>query len=438
MEKKQENDDYSFMQEQIKKRPINKRKLIKRAFTTGAMAIMFGIIASLVFILLEPLLTKMVSPKEEKVAISLPDPTLPEETNEILPENMVQEQQDLEKKEGDTEPIASSIQKSEIEIEDYQKLYGKLASLAEETKKSMVIVNGSTSEVDWFSNVIEKKSSVSGLLVADNGKDLFIISNYSLISSSTEYDIEFGTGEEVEGTLVGFDKATNIAVFSVPLSSVSSKTKEQIVYANLGNSNIGNREGDVVIAIGDPMGYSASIGYGIITSLSTVVYTPDHNYKLITTDIYGSRNAEGFLINTKGQVLGVLNQKYNNSDLSNQISAIGVSELRRVVEDISNGAEKAYLGITMVDITEQAIQNGVPDGVFIRKVEMDSPAMETGIAPGDILTRIGTDFVNTVSAVEVNMRNRKPGDEVILTLLRQSGDEYKEINVKVTLQEKTD
>ncbi len=438
MEKKQENDDYSFMQEQIKKRPINKRKLIKRAFTTGAMAIMFGIIASLVFILLEPLLTKMVSPKEEKVAISLPDPTLPEETNEILPENMVQEQQDLEKKEGDTEPIASSIQKSEIEIEDYQKLYGKLASLAEETKKSMVIVNGSTSEVDWFSNVIEKKSSVSGLLVADNGKDLFIISNYSLISSSTEYDIEFGTGEEVEGTLVGFDKATNIAVFSVPLSSVSSKTIEQIVYANLGNSNIGNREGDVVIAIGDPMGYSASIGYGIITSLSTVVYTPDHNYKLITTDIYGSRNAEGFLINTKGQILGVLNQKYNNSDLSNQISAIGVSELRRVVEDISNGAEKAYLGITMVDITEQAIQNGVPDGVFIRKVEMDSPAMETGIAPGDILTRIGTDFVNTVSAVEVNMRNRKPGDEVILTLLRQSGDEYKEINVKVTLQEKTD
>ncbi|MBR4581785.1 MAG: hypothetical protein IKO32_11185, partial [Lachnospiraceae bacterium] len=133
MEKKQENDDYSFMQEQIKKRPINKRKLIKRAFTTGAMAIMFGIIASLVFILLEPLLTKMVSPKEEQVAISLPDPTLPEETNEILPENMVQEQQDLEKKESDTEPIASSIQKSEIEIEDYQKLYGKLASLAEET-----------------------------------------------------------------------------------------------------------------------------------------------------------------------------------------------------------------------------------------------------------------------------------------------------------------
>ena len=66
MEKKQENDDYSFMQEQIKKRPINKRKLIKRAFTTGAMAIMFGIIASLGVYFAGTALTKLVSPKEEK------------------------------------------------------------------------------------------------------------------------------------------------------------------------------------------------------------------------------------------------------------------------------------------------------------------------------------------------------------------------------------
>ena len=437
MEKKQENDDYSFMQEQIKKRPINKRKLFKRAFTTGAMAIMFGIVASLAFILLEPILTKMVSPKEEKVSISLPDPTLPEEVNEVLPEDMVKEQQELDKEEP-SEPVASSIQKSEIEIEDYQKLYGKLASLAEEVKKSMVVVNGSSSEVDWFSNVYEKKSSVSGLIVADNGTDLYIVSNYSFLASCTEIDIVFPTGEETEGTLVAYDKDTNIAVICVPLTQITSVTKEQLVYASLGNSNIGNREGDVVIAVGDPMGYSDSVGYGIITSCSTVVYTPDHNYKLITTDIYGSRNAEGFLINTKGQIIGVLNQKYNNADLSNQISAIGISELRKIVEDLSNGIQRPYLGITMVDITESAIRSGVPDGVFIRKVDIDSPAMETGIAAGDILTAIGTDSLHSVSAVELNLRNHKPGDELILTLLRQSGNEYKKINVKVTLTEKTE
>ena len=296
MEKKQENDDYSFMQEQIKKRPINKRKLIKRTFTTGALAIMFGVIASLVFILLEPTLTKLVSPKEEKPTISLPDTTLPEEVNEVLPEDMIQDQQELDEKDKPAEPtlpIMSSIQKTDLEIEDYQKLYGKLSSLAEDTKQGMVTVTGSSSDVDWFSNVYEKKSSVSGIMVADNGTDVFIVTNYSYLSTAEEIDVTFPTGEVIQATPVAHDKATNIMILSIPVSYVPKDEEGEITYATLGNSNVGNHLGDVVLAIGDPMGYSDSLGYGIITSLGTPINTTDHNYKLITTDIYGSKNAEG-------------------------------------------------------------------------------------------------------------------------------------------------
>ena len=388
MEKKQENDDYSFMQEQIKKRPINKRKLIKRTITTGALAIMFGVIASLVFILLEPTLTKLVSPKEEKPTISLPDTTLPEEVNEVLPEDMIQDQQELDEKDKPAEPtlpIMSSIQKTDLEIEDYQKLYGKLSSLAEETKQGMVTVTGSSSDVDWFSNVYEKKSSVSGIMVADNGTDVFIVTNYSYLSTAEEIDVTFPTGEVIQATPVAHDKATNIMILSIPVSYVPKDENGEITYATLGNSNVGNHLGDVVLAIGDPMGYSDSLGYGIITSLGTPINTTDHNYKLITTDIYGSKNAEGYLINTKGQVIGIINQKYNNNDLGNQISAIGISELKHLIEDLSNGVERTSLGITMVEITPQAIENGIPEGAFVRKVELDSPAMEVGIAAGDII-----------------------------------------------------
>ena len=391
MEKKQENDDYSFMQEQIKKRPINKRKLIKRTFTTGALAIMFGVIASLVFILLEPTLTKLVSPKEEKPTISLPDTTLPEEVNEVLPEDMIQDQQELDEKDKPSEPtlpIMSSIQKTDLEIEDYQKLYGKLSSLAEDTKQGMVTVTGSSSDVDWFSNVYEKKSSVSGIMVADNGTDVFIVTNYSYLSTAEEIDVTFPTGEVIQATPVAHDKATNIMILSIPVSYVPKDEEGEITYATLGNSNVGNHLGDVVLAIGDPMGYSDSLGYGIITSLGTPINTTDHNYKLITTDIYGSKNAEGYLINTKGQVIGIINQKYNNNDLGNQISAIGISELKHLIEDLSNDVERTFLGITMVEITPQAIENGIPEGAFVRKVELDSPAMEVGIAAGDIIVAL--------------------------------------------------
>ena len=429
------------MQEQIKKRPINKRKLIKRTITTGALAIMFGVIASLVFILLEPALTKLVSPKEEKPTISLPDTTLPEEVNEVLPEDMIQDQQELDEKDKPAEPtlpIMSSIQKTDLEIEDYQKLYGKLSSLAEETKQGMVTVTGSSSDVDWFSNVYEKKSSVSGIMVADNGTDVFIVTNYSYLSTAEEIDVTFPTGEVIQATPVAHDKATNIMILSIPVSYVPKDEYGEITYATLGNSNVGNHLGDVVLAIGDPMGYSDSLGYGIITSLGTPINTTDHNYKLITTDIYGSKNAEGYLINTKGQVIGIINQKYNNNDLGNQISAIGISELKHLIEDLSNGVERTSLGITMVEITPQAIENGIPEGAFVRKVEIDSPAMEVGIAAGDIIVGLDGSKMGSAAEVEESLRKYKPDDEVPLTLLRSAGDEYKEINVTVKLGLRTE
>ena len=441
MEKKQENDDYSFMQEQIKKRPINRKKLFKRAFTTGAMAIMFGIVASLAFILLEPVFTKLVSPKEEKAAISLPDTTLPEEKNEVLPEDMIQDEQELEEKDKPAEkpePVASSIQKPELEIDDYQKMYGKLASLADEVGESMVVVNGFSSDMDWFSNVYEKKSSVSGLLIADNGTDLYIASNYSFLSSATDIDVTFREGENYKGSIVSYDKATNLVIIAVPLSAVASETKENLTYASLGNSNVGNRVGDMVLAVGDPMGYSSSVSYGIITSIGTPINAVDRNYRLITTDIYGSRNAEGYLVNTKGQIIGIINQKYNNSDLSNQISAIGISELRSLIEDLSNQTARPYLGVTLSEITPQAVENGIPEGAFIRKVEMKSPAMEVGIAPGDILTGINDTEVKTAKEAEDAVRALKPEDEAQITICRATQNEYKEVTVKVTLGVKTE
>lgn len=437
MEKKQENDDYSFMQEQIKKRPINKKRLIKRTFTTGALAIMFGVIASLVFILLEPALTKLVTPKEEKVKITLPETTLPEEVNEVLPENMIQEQEELDEKGKAAEkvtPIASAIQKAEFEIEDYQKVYEKLSDVADGISTSMVVVTGSSSEMDWFSNVYEKKSSVSGVVVADNGMEYYLITNYSYLSSATSFDVIFSNQEVCKGKLAAYDKATNIMVLSVPFSEL--KNPEEITCASLGNSNVGIYKGDVVIAVGDPMGYSESVGYGIITSLGSPVNTPDHNYKLITTDIYGSRNAEGYLLNTRGQVIGVLNQKYNNSDLSNQISAIGISELKHLIEDLSNQVQRPYLGMTLAEITPQAVVNGIPQGAFVRKVEIDSPAMEVGIVPGDIIVRMGSNTISSAAEAEEQLRGCKVGDEISLSILRLSGQEYKPADVTVTVGEK--
>jgi len=203
---------------------------------------------------------------------------------------------------------------------------------------------------------------------------------------------------------------------------------------NLGSSNSGNRVGDLVIAVGRPLGYVDSLCYGNITSLGNEINTIDMNYKLITTDIYGSSNASGAILNTKGQIIGIINQNYNSPDLENQISAIGISELRKVMETMSNDKDIVYLGLYVTNVTEMAqTQLSVPEGAYVTDIRLSSPAMLVGMQKGDVVTAIDDAVITNVAEYINELRNHEPGEEVTITLQRMSVDGYREIDVKVTL-----
>ena len=89
-----ENDDYTFLQEQIKDRPINKKRLFRQSLTTILLAVIFGLVACVTFMLLEPVIEKWITPAETEKEI--PEMTLPEEKEEIRPENMILDEEDLE------------------------------------------------------------------------------------------------------------------------------------------------------------------------------------------------------------------------------------------------------------------------------------------------------------------------------------------------------
>ena len=80
-ENRMEQNNSNFLREQIKDRPINKKKLMRRTFITAAMAVVFALVACLVFTVLEPVLSNWMYPEKEPEII-----TFPEEENEILPE----------------------------------------------------------------------------------------------------------------------------------------------------------------------------------------------------------------------------------------------------------------------------------------------------------------------------------------------------------------
>ena len=230
-----------------------------------------------------------------------------------------------------------------------------------------------------------------------------------------------------------FDRETNLAVLAVELSRIPQNVRDVLELASLGSSNIEKMQGTPVIALGNIMGTGESMGYGIISGQS-MIYGQDANYKLLMTDIYGSDNAQGVLFNIQGNIVGMICNVSTEADVENLIVAYGISDLRGIVEKMSNGQNAAMLGITGMDVSEDAnTRLGVPTGAYVAEVEMDSPAMLAGILQGDVIVEVDGQPVENFKGYTRALLDAVPGQSVEVIVMRQSQDEYKEMKFTITL-----
>lgn len=425
-----------FMREKIKQKPVNKKKLLRRTVITAVMAVVFGLVACVTFLILEPVISNRLYPEEEPKEIEFPEETV---TEEMKPEDMlVNEEEAAEAVETELvdEQIEEQLQKIisqlEFHLEDYQSLYDEMRALAQDASRAVVTVAGVTSDVDWFNNIYENVASASGVIVANNEKAMLILVSAANLNGADSIEVTFCDQTQVEAELVQKDENTGLAILSVPLSSIGEETLNAIAIAELGSSNGPNLLGTPVIALGSPLGTSGSISYGMVTSTGTVIDLPDAAYKRITTDIYGSRNATGVLINLKGLVIGIIDNVNTSNDMSNLLTAYGVTELKRTIEQMSNNKERAYLGVHGADVPKEAIEDtqiNTPAGTYIREIEIDSPAMAAGIQSGDVVTRVGNTDITTYNELLEILQSSKPGDVLTVQLTRQGH----EMSVDVTL-----
>ncbi|MGN0377566.1 MAG: S1C family serine protease [Suilimivivens sp.] len=430
------NQETDFMKETIKQRPLNRRKLIRRTLVTAAMAVIFGTVACLTFLLLEPVISNKLYPEEEPSTVVLVEET---QEDEILPEDMIVDESQMNTEPAEPpaledEQIAQVLSEMKLGVEDYNSLYNALAGVAKEVQKSMVTVVGITSDVDWFNNVYESEGAVSGVIIADNGKELLILTNYNAIKDAEILKIRFYGSKEYEAALKKRDLNTGLAILSVLKTDMEKTTLEAVKTANLGSSAGSNLAGNPVIAIGQPMGVTDSLCYGFITSAGSTIDLPDSKYKWITTDIYGSTNATGVLVNLKGQIIGIIDTVHNNSDTKNLIGALGITDLKKVIERMSNDKDIPYLGIHGADVLLEIHEElEVPYGAYIMEIDMDSPAMAAGIQSGDVITGMGEAKISTYQELISCIIESEPEQIIPVTLLRQGPDGYTEMELDVVL-----
>lgn len=414
-----------FMREKIKQKPVNKKKLLRRTVITAVMAVVFGLVACFTFLVLEPVISSRLYPEEEPTEVAFPEETVSEE---MKPEDMLVKEEAEEVPEPiDLETVVDEqieelLSQVEFGLEEYQGVYDELRKLTEEASRAVVTVAGVTSDVDWFNNTYENVASASGVIVANNGRAMLILVSAGGLSGADSIEVVFCDQNQVEAQLVQKDEDTGLAILSVPLSSISRETKEAISIAQLGSSSARNLLGTPVAALGSPLGTAGSISYGVVTSTGTVLDMPDSAYKRITTDIYGSRNATGVLINMRGAVIGIIDNVNTSNDMGNLLTAYGITELKRMIEQMSNDRERAYLGVHGADVPKKAIEDpqmDTPAGAYIREIEIDSPAMAAGIQSGDIVVRVGDTDITTYNELLNILYNSKPEDVLPFTLVRQ-------------------
>ena len=335
-----------------------------------------------------------------------------------------------------TEAIADAIAAYQPDIDDYQGIFNKMKAVAAESRKSMVNVTAIQDKTTWLNSSYENQTKTMGLIIEDNGTDLFILADAGILSDSNEILVSFQNTQECSASIKAVDPFTNYAILTVPLDELNDTTKSAITYATLANSQLSCKPGDIVLAIGDPLGYGSSIGYGMLTSTGYEINGIDHNYSLLTTDIYGSANGSGVLINRNGSVIGIIDQSYNKSENKNLVSAVGVTELRRLIEDMCNDVARPHMGVHVTNVSSTAMRYyKVPIGAYITDIEMDSPAMHGGIHKGDVITAMNDAVITSVLDYELEINACKPQDEVVVTVSRLNGDTYIDMDIKVTLSE---
>ncbi len=423
------------MKETIKHRPLNKRKLVRRTLITAAMAVIFGMIACFTFLLLEPVLSNKLYPEEEPETVVLVEQT---GEDEILPENMIADDSQMQPE--PTEPpalqdeqIAQVLSEVKFGVEDYISLYSDIKKLAREVEKSMVTVVGVTSDVGWLDNEYESEGAVSGAVVADNGKELLILADVKSIKDADFLKVTFNDGEEYQASIKKKDSNTGYGIISISKVGMKSSTLDMAQPVSLGTSG-SSLLGTPVIALGRFTGSDSSLCYGIITSTGNGIRLPDSSYKYMTTDMCGSSNASGMLINLRGQAVGIIDMSHNSSDMKNMISAIGVSDLREVMQSLSNDRDIAYFGVYGADVTEDANRElGVPFGAYITEIDMDSPAMDAGIQSGDVIVELNRTEIETYQDLVKALLLEEPEKTVSISLMRQGPDGYIEMEAEAVL-----
>lgn len=426
----------------------NQNSFQKKAGTTIALAVIFGLVAAVVFQAANFAADRFLNTGKSSVQIKTTDSV-------------------------DLQETASDDSTADKVLSDSEN--GTVAAVAQASMSSVVaITTVSVQEIPSFfgysSRQYKSASTGSGIIVGDNDDELLIATNNHVVDGATTLSVCFigddvanaetetvnagdngdlNVEDAVSAKIKGTDADNDLAVVAVKKSDIPEDTLNQIKIAQIGSSD-DLAVGQQVVAIGNALGYGQSVTSGWISALNRTISTDDgtNSTGLIQTDAaINPGNSGGALLNMKGELIGINSAKYADSAVEGMGYAIPISKAKPILEELMNretrekvdSSKKGYLGVSLASLTTEAIEMyNMPTGAFVRNVENDSPAQEAGICKGDIIVKFDGQKVSDGDDLLDKLQYYKSGEKIEAVIARATNGEYEENTIELTLGTRPD
>ena len=259
----------------------------------------------------------------------------------------------------------------------------------------------------------------SGVIVTSDGT---ILTNHHVVDGSEDIRVELGDGRTLSAKVVGSDAPSDLAVLKVEASGLP--------VVQMGDSDR-TRVGDVVLAIGNPLGVGQTVTSGIISAKGRQTGLSDGSFEdFLQTDAAINRgNSGGALINTAGELVGINSQILSPSGGNIGIGfAIPSNMARSVMEQLvkTGKVRRGQLGIVVQKIdADLAAGLGMsePRGLIVSSVRQGSAAERAGVRRNDVVTALNGQAVNDPNTFRNRVASTAPGSEVTLTILRDGREQ---------------
>jgi serine protease Do len=262
-------------------------------------------------------------------------------------------------------------------------------------------------------SVLRPDGSGSGVMIRSDG---ILLTNAHVVGSFKQVRVSLADGRTLEGKVLGQDPTVDVAVVRL--------SERNLPAARLGDSD-SLEVGQLAVAIGNPLGLDRTVTSGVVSALNRA--PPGFGLdQLIQTDAAISPgNSGGPLLDSRGRVIGINTAVIRAPGSEGLGFAIPINLASDVAQQVltTGRVRRAFLGIEYRDLEpEIASTFGLPvqQGVIVAAVAPQSPAAGAGLRRGDIITRVDDVPVAHGGDLRRALRARSPGDEVTLTVLRES------------------